>query len=111
MPWDSSRPVPWRRLLREWSIYVAVMALAFAIFVRDWQLIGVVVGLLISLPLYLGVGYVLAKLGYERTKLRRGRPQAGAAADAASSPARARPAPTRRTSAGPTTRPAGKRRR
>ncbi len=40
MAWDSSRPVPWRRLIREWLIYVAIMAAIFLIFFRDDNLVG-----------------------------------------------------------------------
>ena len=25
MGWDSSRPVPWQRLVREWLVYAAIM--------------------------------------------------------------------------------------
>ena len=32
MGWDSSRPVPWQRLMREWVIYVGIMALVLAVF-------------------------------------------------------------------------------
>ncbi len=34
MAWESSRPVPWRRLIREWLIYAAIMAAIFLIFFR-----------------------------------------------------------------------------
>ena len=56
MAWESTRPVPWRRLIREWLIYVAIMAAIFVIFFRDgaiwsarWS------GCSISGPLYLRV--------------------------------------------------------
>jgi hypothetical protein len=32
MAWDQSRPVPWRRLVRDWLFYVAVMVVFLAIF-------------------------------------------------------------------------------
>ena len=34
MAWDSSRPVPWNRLIREWLIYAAIMSAVFLIFFR-----------------------------------------------------------------------------
>lgn len=100
MAWDSSRPVPWRRLIREWIIYVSIMAVIFVLFFRDRPLIGVFIGLLISGPLYLGLGYVLAKFGYQRKSLRELRAESRSAA-ATPEPEiagpRPRPAPTRRT--------------
>ena len=66
MAWDSSRPVPWDNLIRSWLIYVAIMAVVFVVLFRDQSLIGVFAGLLVSGPLYLAFGYVLAKFGYQR---------------------------------------------
>ena len=120
MAWDSTRPVPWRRLIREWLIYAAIMAAVFLVFFRDaslrrrrWS------GLLISGPLYLVFGAVLAKFGYQRKSLkqtprRARRPHRGAAASAGSATAgrpRQRPAPTRRTSGGGRSNRPGARRR
>jgi hypothetical protein len=112
MAWDASRPVPWRRLIREWLIYVVIMSVIFLLFFRDDPLIGIFAGLLISGPFYLLVGYVLAKIGYQRRSLREAR--AGIAASRAapddrptSAPARPKPAPTRRT--GGNGRPGGPR--
>ena len=70
MAWDSTRPVPWRRLIREWLIYAAIMAAVFLIFFRDASLVGAMAGLLISGPLYLVFGAVLAKFGYQRKSLK-----------------------------------------
>jgi hypothetical protein len=112
MAWDSSRPVPWRRLLREWLIYVGVMAVVFIVFFRDESLAGIFAGLLVSGPLYLLIGYVLAKFGYRRRSMREAR--AGIDAERAArsgpsqAPARPRPAPTRRTGGGGS-RPGGAR--
>lgn len=116
MGWDQSRVVPWQRLIREWLIYVAVMAAILLLFFRDAGAIGALAGLLVSGPLYLAFGYVLAKFGYTRrtlkdlreanddtpTKKRRKKSDpddSGDAGDSATA-ARARPAPTRRTSGG-----------
>jgi hypothetical protein len=119
MAWDSSRPVPWKRLVREWLVYVAIMSVVFVVLFRDDSLLGIFAGLLVSGPMYLGLGYVLAKLGYQRKSLRQARAEAHAGRDgsrsgttsATSTPTRPRPAPTRRTGGGGESRPGGKRRR
>ena len=116
MAWDSSRPVNWTQMVRSWLVYVAVMCAAFLLFFRDQPLIGIFVGLLVSGPLYLAFGYVLAKFGYQRkswTDLRSER--AGREADRKAKPSsqaavRSKPAPTRRTGGG-SNRPAGDRKR
>jgi hypothetical protein len=108
MRWDASRPVPWRRLVREWLIYAGIMTVVFAVLFRDVdRLLPILGGLLVSGPLYLLLGVVLAKLGYTRKTLAdmrtpRASPSSAAAdGDGAATAVRARPAPTRRTSAGP----------
>ncbi len=107
MRWDSSRPVPWQRLMREWLIYVAIMVAVLVIFFRDSGVVGAIVGLLVSGPLYLLFGFVMAKLGYQRRSLKEmGTPRATSAkdtetsGDSTSRSDRERPAPTRRTSGG-----------
>ena len=115
MRWDSSRPVPWERLMREWVLYVGIMAVVLYVFFRDGGFLGAAAGLLISGPLYLAIGFVLAKLGYTRKTLKEMRtPRAdtapsgdgGASGGAADRP---KPPPTRRTSTG-VNRPKRKRR-
>jgi hypothetical protein len=111
MAWDASRPVPWKRLTREWLIYVVVMAVVFTIFFRDQSLVGVFAGLLISGPLYLAIGYVLAKFGYQRRSYRDLRADGRTAASGVSTtaaPPRPKPAPTKRTG-GTSSRPGGRR--
>lgn len=120
MAWDANRPVPWRRLVREWLLYVGIMAVVFLLFFRDNGLIGILAGLLVSGPMYLAFGYVLAKLGYQRKSLRELRaepkpPRRGRGADSNGSAdpapaARAKPAPTKRTG-GVVGRPGGSRRK
>jgi hypothetical protein len=105
MAWDSSRPVPWRRLIREWLIYAGIMAAVFVVLFRDSNLLGAMVGLLVSGPLYLLLGAVLAKFGYQRKTLKQLRAERVERVDATAKPAaagevRQRPAPTRRTSGG-----------
>ena len=108
MAWDSTRPIPWNRLIREWLIYAAIMSAVFVVFFRGDNVLGAVAGVLISGPLYLGFGAVMAKFGYQRTRLKDVR---GASKDRAptsdSTPgttdadaARSRPAPTSRTAGG-----------
>ena len=120
MAWDSSRPVPWKRLVREWLVYVAIMSVLFVVLFRDDSLFGIFAGLLVSGPVYLAFGYFLAKLGYQRKSLRQARaeahasrnaPRSAASSGSASTPGRPRPAPTRRTGGGGASRPGGKRRR
>ena len=115
MGWDSRRPVPWLRLVREWLVYAAVMAAVFVAFFRD-TLVSGLVGLLISGPLYLALGVVLAKAGYKRKTIKQMRAErvdrtTGSTNPAATSVPRTRPAPTRRTAGGSrSNRPANRRR-
>lgn len=102
MAWDSSRPVPWRRLIREWLVYVAIMAIVFVIFFEPDDLTGVFAGLLASGPLYLAFGSVLAKFGYQRKTWRELRTESArrpADTERAAGP-RPKPAPTKRTGGG-----------
>jgi uncharacterized membrane protein YgcG len=120
--WDSSRPVPWQRLVREWLLYVAVMAVVLVLFFSTTSLIGVIAGLLVSGPLYLAFGYVLAKFGYQRKTLKQLRAETPAkggkgaeggarssSGDADPTRPRPKPAPTSRTGGGTANRPKRKR--
>lgn len=114
MAWDSTRPVPWNRLIREWLIYAAIMTAVFALFFRGDNVVGAIAGVLLSGPLYLAFGAVMAKFGYSRTRMknlrgvRQERKDKEAASKSSSSEsdssesedARSRPAPTSRTSGG-----------
>ncbi len=107
--------MPWRRLTKEWLIYAAIMAVILGIFFRSGgRLLAILAGLLISGPIYLALGYVLAKFGYQRKTLAELRtPQASPreARQASATPdARSKPPPTRRTSSRPGNRPKSKRR-
>jgi hypothetical protein len=81
------------------------MIAAFVIFLRESVTGASVLGLAASYPMYLGFGAVLAKFGYQRKTLRDLRRDTMAKNSATTStdrPApRSRPAPTRRTSTGP----------
>lgn len=115
MAWDSSRPVPWQRLMREWVIYATIMGAIFVLFFRGSNVVGALAGVLVSGPLYLVFGGVLAKFGYQRKTLKELRAtQTPRSDDTAGEPAaespRPRPAPTSRTGGG-SNRPASKRKR
>ena len=107
MSWDASRPVPWQRLVREWLIYAGIMLAVLLLLFRGSNVIGAIAGVLVSGPLYLLFGYVLAKFGYNRKTLKEMRaersdttPSTSAKGSAESSGSRTAPAPTRRTSTG-----------
>ena len=108
MAWDSSRPVPWNRLIREWLIYAGIMTAVFVVFFRGDNVLGAIAGVLISGPLDLGFGAAMAKFGYQRTRLKDVRGAAKASADASSAASgtrsddepRPKPAPTSRTAGG-----------
>ena len=111
MAWDSSRPVPWNRLIREWLIYAAIMTAVFIVFFRGDNVLGAIAGVLISGPLYLAFGAVMAKFGYQRTRLKDVRgarsSSAASATDSTSTSSgssgagsRPKPAPTSRTAGG-----------
>ncbi len=112
MAWDSTRPVPWNRLIREWLIYAAIMSAVFLIFFRGDSVVGAIAGVLISGPLYLAFGAVMAKFGYQRTRLKDARSAskrgAGSSDDTSGDTPRTtdgdaprvRPAPTSRTAGG-----------
>jgi hypothetical protein len=97
--------VPWQRLIRDWLLYVGIMAAVFVFIYRDDLSAGPFVGLLVSGPLFLVIGAVLAKFGYTRKTMKDLRAEGDARRAAAAAPqapaTRSRPAPTRRTSTGP----------
>jgi len=123
MAWDSTRTVNWRRLTREWVVYAVVMAAVFVIFLRDNVSAGSVAGLAASFPMYLIFGGALAKMGYQRktlSDLRRQTPvrpprasrKASSSGDSSLAiPSRTRPAPTSRTSTGPSQNRSSKRKK
>jgi hypothetical protein len=107
--WDASRPVPWSRLFKEWLIYSAILAVVFALVFRG-NAFSIVAGLIISGPIYLAFGYVLAKFGYQRKTLAEMRTPR-ATTTPPEPEARRPPAPTRRTSGGSKRRPPSGRKR
>ena len=122
MGWDSTRTVNWARLIREWLVYAVVMAGVFVIFLRDSVSAGSIAGLAASFPMYLIFGGALAKFGYQRktlTDLRRSTPvrtprtsrRSRGTTSQQSSPSKARPAPTSRTTTGPSQHRSNKRKK
>jgi hypothetical protein len=118
MAWDSTRKVPWRRLVRDWLLYLAVVLVIFLIVFRDRISSSLFIGLLISGPMFVVVGAVLAKLGYQRKTLRDLRAESaeraverGKQTTTGHAGARSKPPPTKRTAAGPAQRPSSKRKR
>ncbi len=116
MKWDSSRTVPWKRLSIEWLI-VAVIVAIVSFSATDNRSPTSYVSLLLGGVVYLAVGAVMAKFGYQRKSLKQMRAEVAAAPrratqekSAASPTVRPRPAPTKRTSGGPGHRPAKRRR-
>ena len=119
MPWDQSRPVPWKRLLMFEAIYVGLFA-AFVVVFQKNNVAGALSSIGFAVVLTTVVLYALLKFGYypnwlrsrgELAEIRREKQAAREVVKArkAGKPApteeRYRPAATRRTSTGPTNRP------
>ena len=123
MAWDSTRTVNWGRLTREWVVYAVVMAAVFLIFLQDNVSAGSVAGLAASFPMYLIFGGALAKMGYQRKTLgdlrrqtpvrtpRASRRASNNSSTSTTTTSRTRPAPTSRTSTGPTQHRSNKRKK
>ncbi len=117
MAWDSSRPVPWNRLMKEAAIFLVVGGLLFAFVFKNSD-VGSYVGLVIGMAVYVGFSVVMAKFGYSRETMRQMRARQAAArqqqsqprAVASSATNRPKPPPTKRTSTGPSNRPKTKKR-
>lgn len=113
MAWDPNRPVPWKRLVREWLIYVAIMTVILVIVYRDRLSPSLFAGLLASGPIYLAIGAVLAKFGYQRPTVRSARRPAASPPPTSTSAraSRPKPPPTRRTGGASNRAPQGRPRR
>ena len=118
MAWDARRPIPWKRLCIEYVVFAAVMLIVVAVTKRSSLNSGFVVTLVLVSILWIGFGAILAKFGYQRKTLKQMRVEAAmappkatsTASRTASTSARNRPAPTSRTSTGPSQRPKKKKR-
>jgi hypothetical protein len=111
MAWDSSRPVPWQRFMKEWVVIGLVVA-AVAWFVTDNRNAGSYVAIILAGGVYVLFGAVLAKFGYVRKTLADLRAETAAASprESATHTGKAKPAPTKRTSTGPSNRSTKKKR-
>ena len=104
MAWNSANPVAWKRLFVEWLVIGAVVAFA-SLFITDNRKWESYVTILLGGVVYLALGGVLAKFGYQRKTLKQIRAEAAAtpARQVGRGPAQSgkpRPAPTSRTSGG-----------
>jgi hypothetical protein len=123
MAWDSTRTVNWGRLTREWLVYAIVMSIVFVLLLRDNVTAGSIAGLVASFPMYLLFGGILAKMGYQRKTLsdlrkqtpartpRASKESSSSSGNSAASPRRSRPAPTSRTTTGPSQHRSSKRKK
>lgn len=114
MAWDSTRPVPWKRLMVEWLVIGVVVALV-SWFVTDNRRPENYISIVLAGGIYVGFGALLAKLGYARKSLKQLRAETAAQQAARSSAgsvshSRPKPPPTKRTSTGHSNRPSRKKR-
>jgi hypothetical protein len=113
--WDTSRQVPWRRLLIEW-LFIAIVVATVSLLVTHNRNLGSYLTIALGGVIYVGFGALLAKLGYVRKTLTQMRAEAAAAPprtvgrSPSSSVTRSKPAPTGRTSTGPSQHPTKKKR-
>lgn len=101
MAWDSTRPVPWKRLMIEWAAIGAVVIVVSG-FTNPPVTVESLISVVLGGGIYVLVGVLLAKFGYQRKTLSQLRSEAAAAPRAAAAPTvqRPRPAPTSRTGGG-----------
>lgn len=103
MGWDAARPVPWRRMSIEWAV-VSVAMLVITLGFYDSPVGEVISAIVLGGVVYLVVGYLSAKLGYQRASLRQLRAIRATRTPAATAQPRPqpkpRPAPTKRTGGG-----------
>jgi hypothetical protein len=114
MAWNAANPVPWKRLTIEWVVIGVVVALV-SLLVTDNRSAASYLTILMGGLVYVVLGAVLAKFGYQRKTLKQIRAEAAAAPPrqvGRSAPPRgtSRPAPTSRTGGAPR-RPQQKRRK
>ena len=99
--------MPWARLLKEYAIYAGIMAAILLLLFRDGGALPLLGGLVAAGPIYLLLGAVMAKFGYQRkslTEMRTPRADSQRTATATAATVRERPAPTKRTTTGPSQR-------
>jgi hypothetical protein len=101
MAFDISRPVQWKRLCIEWAV-VCVVVGVMMLFSDALRSPGNVLGLVFGFVVYLAFGWTMAKLGYQRQRVRwdRAGHASGTSPTNGVAPSRSRPAPTKRTNGG-----------
>jgi hypothetical protein len=102
MSWNSANPVAWKRLFIEWLVIGAVV-IVVSLIATDNPKPQAYITILLGGLVYVGLGAVLAKFGYQRKTLKQIRAEAAAAPprQVGRTPVpsgRPRPAPTSRTS-------------
>ena len=105
MGWNSANEVAWKRLFLEWLV-IGVIVAAVSFIAADNREAGSYIAILLGGVVYVLLGAVLAKFGYQRKTLRQIRAEAAAAPPrqvgrSAEPSSRPKPAPTGRTSTGP----------
>lgn len=105
MAWNSANPVAWKRLFIEWLVIGAVVAFV-SLFITNNREPGSYIAIFLGGIVYLALGGVLAKFGYQRKTLKQIRAEAAATrprqvGGTPSPSGRPRPAPTSRTSSAP----------
>ena len=104
MAWNAANPVPWKRLTTEWLVIGVVVALV-SLLVTDNRSASSYLTIIIGGGVYVVLGAVLAKFGYQRKTLKQIRAEAAATPPrqvGRSAPLRSpRPAPTSRTGGSP----------
>ena len=109
MAWDATRPIPWRRSMREAAIFLVIGGVALTLLVKHNQL-GTYLGLVIGMIFYVAFVAVLVEVrlpaAIDSRSARAPAGRHGRRPTAVGADRRAqRPAPTRRTSTGPSQRP------
>lgn len=99
MKWDARRPIPWRRLVGEWALVTIALIGATAVF-TDTPVTETFGAVILGGAVYLALGAVLARLGYQRATLRQLRSAARTTTRPPDRPTPRRPAPTKRTGGG-----------
>jgi hypothetical protein len=97
MAFDRNRRVQWKRLCIEWAVVTVVVVVLMG-FIDSLRTAGNVLGLVFGGVIYLAFGWLMAKLGYQRQRVRwdQARPRTSTATPTAS---RSTPPPTKRTNA------------
>jgi hypothetical protein len=114
MAWDSSRRVPWKKVLTPFALYAVVAVVLFSVLGKGFDA-GLLVGVAAGGVIYALLAAVMVKFGWNPPMFQSKADRAAAAAAASerraaraaaksggkagAPPTRAKPAPTRRTNA------------